>query len=674
MKSGKLKYLLPLLMICFQIRAQGKMFVNQIGYLPQSEKIVVGSTGADSFYVVDVQTGKRLLTKAFSKHFVNDPLSGMDLKVGDFSEFKTEGRFRIEDNIGNESFEFAIGKSVFNDLARTVQKAYYFQRCGTALTMNYAGKYFRNACHQADGYFHSTTGKKGFHYAVGGWHDAGDFGKYIVNAGVTVGTLLLAYELFPEYFSADDLNIPESGNGVPDLLDEIRYELEWELKMQDTSGGVFTKLTPKNFAPFVMPDQDDSKRFVYQISSAATADFCAVSAKAARIFSPFDSAFSSQCEKAASLAWQYLVNHPDIVPPGGFRNPSDTFTGEYGDSNDRDERLWAAIEMFASIGDSSCLNYYLHNVNSVGLFKNLNWRDVSDLAHLTYLTLSHPDGDLTKTMLKTSLSNFAEEIKIKTDNNGFGINIKNGEFYWGSNSMVLNNALLLIADEYFNKRSENFSYTLKALNYILGLNPLNQSFVSGFGTKRLMHPHHRQSASDDVSEPVPGLLAGGPNQYLNDPTLQSLFTTETPPALCYIDSVSSYASNEVAINWNAPLVFVAGYLNGKGVLTSVQNIEKKSLNLNSPKIKLLQNYPNPLVASVSSVANIEYHTSISGNVNVDFYNILGENITHFVAGNNLPGNYTIKLNLSDFNLTSGIYFITLRINNFSDTRKVLYLR
>ncbi len=660
------KIILLFVVITFAVTAQNRLFVNQAGYLNNGYKFVVANFPSDSFSVVAEGSSETLFRGAFSSFYNDDALSGMDLFVGDFSSFTTSGNYKIISDDGTESFPFNISDTVYNQVYRLSQKAFYFQRCGTQLVMANAGVYHHLACHTQDGFYHATTGLQGFRYAIGGWHDAGDFGKYIVNAGISVGTLLMAYEVFPNYFSADDLNIPESGNGVPDLLDEIRYELEWEMRMQDSTGGVFTKLTPKNFSGFIMPEEDNSIRFLYQISSTATADFAAQTARAYRVFLPFDSSFAASCLNAAVLAWQFLERNPSIVPPGGFVNPNDTNTGEYGDRNDRDERLWAAVELFASTGEDTYGNYYLNNYNSVGLFSSMSWQQVAPIAHLTYLlNVANPD-EATYAILKSSLSQQVLTINGNMLANGFSIPLSDGEFYWGSNGEVLNAALFLIAFDKLNQNNTNFSNISKILNYILGVNPHNQSFISGVGSKRLMHPHHRQSESDEITEPVPGLLAGGPNQYLNDPTLQNLFNEETPPALCYVDTVSSYASNEIAINWNAPLVFVAGYLNGKGIFTDVED----DFGVVPTEIKLYQNYPNPL----NPDTNINFLINRDADVNLSLFDILGRKITTLVNKRLEKGKYTVRVNSSSLNLSSGIYFYQLSTGENSITKKMVVIK
>ncbi len=652
--------------ITFSVFSQNRLFVNQAGYLSNGVKSVVANFPADSFKVVKTENLQTLFRGAFSLTFNEDALSGMDLVVGDFSSFNIPGNYKIITDDGTESFTFNISDTVYNQVYRLAQKAFYFQRCGTQLVMANAGVYHHLACHTQDGFYHSTSGHYGFRYAIGGWHDAGDFGKYIVNAGVTVGTLLMAYEVFPNYFNSDDLNIPESGNGIPDLLDEIRYELEWEMKMQDSSGGVFTKLTPKNFSGFMMPEQDNSTRYIYQISSTATADFAAQTARAYRVFLPYDSVFATSCLNAATLAWQFLEQNPSIVPSGGFVNPDDTNTGEYGDGNDKDERLWAAIELYSSTSENDYGDYYLSNFNSVGLFTSISWQQVASMAHLTYLLNVNNPNEVTFAVLKSSLSQQVLGIRGKMLANGFSIPLSDGNFYWGSNGSVLNDAILLIAFDKLNQNDDDFNYISKILDYILGLNPHNQSFVSGVGVNRLMHPHHRQSQSDGITEPVPGLLAGGPNQYLNDPTMQDLFNDNTPPALCYVDTVSSYASNEIAINWNAPLVFVAGYLNGKGNLTEVE----EDLGAVPTDIKLYQNYPNPF----NPDTNINFSINHITDVNLSVFDVLGRKIATLVNKRLGKGKYSFRVNSSSLNLSSGIYFYQLNAGQHSFTKKMVVIK
>lgn len=310
-----------------------------------------------------------------------------------------------------------------------------------------------------------------------------------------------------------------------------------------------------------MPQGDPGTRYIYAISSTAAADFAAVMARAARVYRSFDSALADTCQSAAQRAWSYLEANPSIVPAGGFKNPSDTFTGEYGDSDDRDERLWAAAELYHTVGLDVYRNYYGSRYTSKGLFTgSMSWPNLTAMAHLTYLTCRRQGVDTSiQLQLQQSLTSYCDNLVAKRNSTGFRILLKPGEFWWGCNSDLLNNAILLLIGSWKLNKQSYEDVALDQLHYILGANPHDQSFVTGLGSNPTRYPHHRPSASDGVAAPVPGLLAGGPDQYLDDDVLKRLFSTSTPPMLCYVDDVGSYASNEIAINWNAPLVVVSGY-------------------------------------------------------------------------------------------------------------------
>ncbi|RPI59965.1 MAG: T9SS C-terminal target domain-containing protein, partial [Ignavibacteriales bacterium] len=457
---------------------------------------------------------------------------------------------------------------------------------------------------------------------------------------------------------------PESGNNIPDLLDEVKYELDWLLKMQNLNGGVYFKLTKQQFESFIMPNNDSGLRYIYQLSSTATGDFVAVMAKAARIFQPFDSVFANQCLNAAVLGWTFLTTNPTIVPPGGFVNPAGTVTGQYGDNNDSDERLWAAAELFETTGEVGYHNYFISNYNQSGLINSTQyWGNVKNFALLTYLNSQKSTSSETlKNSIRNSLINYCNTLRSRVTANGFGVVINPGEYSWGSNSDILNKALLLI--NAFEETSNNNYYeaAIFQLNYILGCNAHNLSFVTGIGTKSVRNPHHRPSASDGITDPVPGLLAGGPDQYLDDPLLQSLFNSSTPPALCYVDNVNSYASNEIAINWNAPLVFVLGYFNGEGI---------SGIDNNTPKDFLLeQNFPNPF----NPVTIIRYNLPNEAIVKIKVYDTLGSEVALLVNEKKDAGQHEIIFNANAFNLSSGVYFYKIETANYSTSKKMIYLR
>lgn len=657
-------FLITVFFFCSKINPQ--IFVNQAGYKNDLQKIFYTNIPATNFEVVDAMTGITYYIGNLQLIISNDPATGMTIKKGDFTSLNRDGNYFIRLNTNDTSYHFAINQIVYDDLYHKSLKSFYFQRCGMQLLFTYAGQYQRNICHTGDAFFHSSTGQSGFKFSRGGWHDAGDYGKYIVNAGISAATLLMAYEYFPYYFSNDNLNIPESNNGIPDILDEVKYEVQWFLNMQDISGAVYHKLTKEQFEPFVMPSQDSGIRYIYEKSSTATANFISVLAKFYRVYKNYDSTFANTCLTAALNAWNWLSNQLTIVPPGGFHNPLGTYTGEYGDNNDSDERLWAATELFEATGDQNFKEYYEFNYNTSGLFNStMNWQNVRSLAHLTYLFSNQLTTDpIIKAQLSASLNSYCNNLLSKVNSNGLGVTLNPGEYNWGSNSQVLNNAILFILSYTKNNNLNFLNAALEQLNYVTGSNANNLSFITSIGKKYPLHPHHRPSAADGIAEPIPGLIVGGPNQYLNDPVLQQHFNQNTPPALCYIDDVGSYASNEIAINWNAPLVFVSGYF--KNLSTSPVENEKEF----SPEgFYLEQNFPNPFNFST----RINWYSSQSGWQKIKLYDALGREL-RIIAEGYFDAGFHSELFSIDNLLPSGVYYYQLSQGRSIVSKKMIYLK
>ena len=650
------------------------VLVNQAGYLPGEAKFVYFLSAADSFMVIDQSNGTAYFADTLHLTAVKDPSTGNRTYRGDFSALTRTGTYVVATTNGDTSFPFVVSPSAYNDVAQKSIKGFYYQRCGGALLASNAGVYARAACHTHDGVYHSTTGKTGSHVCTGGWHDAGDYGKYTVNAGVSVGTLLLAYELSPATLQADNLNIPESGNGVPDILDEVRYELAWLLTMQDSAdGGVYFKVTTENFDGFEMPSSDAATRYIYQKSSTATGDFCAMMAQAARVYQPFDTAFSSQCLAAARRAWVWLSANSSIVPAGGFQNPAGTNTGGYGDTYDADERLWAAAELFETTGEDTYHSYFKNHYNDPGVFTQpMSWPNVGALAQAEYLFGSQTGTIASiKTSLHNGLITYCSSLLSVVDADGLNVSLLPTNYIWGSNSNVLNNAIMLILGW---KEGGNADYkraALQQLNYILGCNRLDRTFVTGVGTVSPMNPHHRPSYSDGVVAPIPGLMVGGPDHGLDDAILASMFNSSTPPARCYADNWQSYASNEIAINWNAPLVFVSSYFSASSATGFAEPIHADVPS----SLALRQNYPNPFNPTTTiqyTVGGVRGQASGLSAVRITVYDVLGRVVSTLVDARQAPGTYEVRFDAS--HLGSGVYFYRLEVDNQTATRAMTLIR
>jgi endoglucanase len=649
-----------------------KVAVDQAGYLATARKVAVFSSTADSFQVVNADTRTVVFRGPGVLGRSNDPATGLNLYNADFSALVAQGRYFLRTSAGDSSVKFLISDTVYQSVYRATMRSYYFQRCGTALTQAVAGPWYHSACHvSTDGAFHATAESTGTVDVIGGWHDAGDYGKYVVNAGVTVGTLLMAYDFFPVRFAADNLQIPESGNGVPDILDEVRFELDWLFKMQAAGGGVFFKVTKPSFEAFVMPNNDGGQRYIYRISSTATGDFAAMMARASQSFKPFDTAFAAKCLSAAVKAWGYLQVHPSIVPPGGFKNPSGTSTGEYGDTDDSDERLWAAAELYLANGDSTAHKYFLDNYSSKGIISSgIGWPTVRSLAEIAYLKGVVPGANATvKQNIRQSLMSYCQGVIALRDGSGFRSAIASNNYWWGSNSTVLNNGLVLLIGRDQGGSDEWEAAALEQLHYVLGVNAHIFSFVTGIGTRSAMHPHHRPSESDGVVAPVPGLVVGGPNHSVgDDAVLTSRFTSSTPPALCYVDTMPSYASNETCINWNAPLVFLAGYFARSSSSASVVPPPATQ----PEELWLGQNYPNPFNGSTIITFSLPRQMDLVLRV-VD---ILGRDVDSIRLGLLSPGFHQTVWKTGEARISSGSYYYSLASSGrqVSGVRSLLLLR
>lgn len=519
-----------------------KVAVNQIGYKPDDKKIVVvksDRTDDESFIICNASTNETVYTGTLGA-VINDPGAGMDVRQGDFSDFNALGDYYIVTEEGT-SYKFTVSEDPYKDVYKDAVLMLYRQRCGMAVEGDAAGYAAHGECHLDEAVIYSNEGVT--KDVTGGWHDAGDYGRYTVSGAEAVADLMMAYRDYK--IEDDDLGIPESGNGIPDILDEARYELDWMLKMQDEeTGGVYHKVTGLAFPDTVPPEEETATMYLMPISTTATGDFAAVMAMASQIYKDIDPEFSETAFAAAEKAWEYVK---DIDDTKGYTNPSDVSTGEYPDTNTKDEIYWAAAELYLAGRDDleDTVKGYIKDEKIIG---GLGWIDMGTYA----------DYDLARSG-KAGVAEDAKAELVKDADEAVGKMVEAGYFTsmgdnypWGSNMTAANQSQLLQMAYAVTGDEKYKEYAALQLDYLFGTNAMGYCFVTGYGTYSPKDPHHRPSQITDGV--INGMLVGGPNGGLEDPYAKTVLEGQSP-AMCYVDSSQSYATNEVAIYWNSPLIY-----------------------------------------------------------------------------------------------------------------------
>ena len=549
--------------LCAQT-ATDSIRLNQVGFYPGGAKlaVVLGAKGG-KFTVTTSDRRTTVFTGTLRR-----ARAGQLVSTADFSGFKTPGTFVVNVPGTGVSYPFQIGKEVHAPLARAALKSYYYQRASMALPARYAGQWSRPAGHPDNHVLvhpSAATAQRPAGTVIAaprGWYDAGDYNKYVVNSGITLGTLLSLYEDFPEYCATLRTDIPESTNALPDLIDESLWNLRWMLAMQDPNdGGVYHKLTNAAFDGMVMPIEARTPRYVVQKSTAATLDFAAVMAQFSRVARRFERqvpGLADSCLQASTRAWQWAQAHPRVL----YRQKelSAQFapaisTGEYGDQDLQDEVAWAAAELFITTRQSG---YY--EVLRPALQQALTLPSWSQVHALAFYTLARfrarlpapaqADAALVRRRILTLADTLAAGVEQRPYQTAMGR--KRTDFAWGSNANAANQGIAFVQAYRLSGNKRYLRLALSNLDYLLGRNATGYSFVTGYGTKTPQHPHHRLSEADGIAAPLPGFLVGGPNPGRQD----GCTYPSAQPDKAYTDQLCSYASNEVAINWNAPFVYL----------------------------------------------------------------------------------------------------------------------
>jgi endoglucanase len=372
-----------------------------------------------------------------------------------------------------------------------------------------------------------------------------------------------------------ELNIPESGNGLPDLLDEAKWELEWMLKMQvpegnEQAGLVHHKVHDDDWSALgTLPLlSEKTPRHLRPVSTAATLNLAAAAAQASRIFAKLDPAFAARCKAAAIRAWDAAEKHAALLITGSDHKGG----GAYEDQDVTDERFWASAELFLTTREARYENavkksaHFLHpqaQTSGADTYQAMDWQSTEALGTLSLALDPKSLSADARERSKKSIVDVAERFLSLSRADGFGQPYAGTHYTWGSNSFLLNNGIILAYAHAFTGERRFLEGAVSTMDYILGRNALGKSYVTGYGSRPLMNPHHRMwahSIAPKFPPPPPGIVSGGPNSDLQDPYSKSA-NLGCVGQTCFVDHIDAYSANEVAINWNAELAWLSAYLN-----------------------------------------------------------------------------------------------------------------
>lgn len=580
--------------------------VNQLGYLPHSNKLAVWvSADPEPRSWRLVSSAGEQLAEGETLALGPDDSSGDPVHLIDFTRFAGPGDgFAIE--VGPaRSDAFSIQPTLYRSLGREALRFFYHMRSGTPIKRPHAegAQWVRPAGHRPDEAHCAPDA--GCDYALdvtGGWYDAGDQGKYVVNGGFSVWLLQNAHERGQVLAGAtpllgDDIaNLPESGNGIPDVLDEARWELEFLLAMQIPEGKPLAGMAHHKMhdadwtALGTAPHEDQQPRVLRPPSTAATLNLAAASAQAARLWARYDRSFAQRCLGAAERAFRAALRHPQRLAPA----TDDRGGGAYADDVVGDEFYWAAAELLLSTGKAEYLEQLDTSrfdgplgedllIGDAGSASAVTWRSVAALGQISLALVGRvarkASGQRQRSRrlppkrrrrYQRQLQQAAEHVLVTQSRQGYRFPMRaavHGQYPWGSNADVLGNMLLLGSAADWGGGARFAEGVVGGMDYLLGRNAMGQSYVTGFGTRPLRHPHHRfwaQQANPAYPEPPPGALSGGPNSRLQDPYMRAAGLQGCPPQKCFVDHIEAYSVNEVAINWNAALTWAAAWLDERG--------------------------------------------------------------------------------------------------------------
>ena len=565
------------------------LYVNQLGYLPNGPKVatLVHPSLEPVRWSLKTSSGE-LLANGNTQPFGFDPSSGFDTHQINFGKFPNSVTNVYLEAGGARSDVFSIRPDLYDELPVDALSYFYLVRSGIDISREIAGREFgRPAGHTADRAtrcLDKSTSKVIYgapwtcDYKLdvsGGWYDAGDFGKYVVNGGIAVAQVLSSYERALYYSGSKSkiinakLRNDNASNNLPDVLAEAKWQLDFLMRMQVPEGQEYAGMAHHkmhgvewNGLP-LWPHKDPIRRTLHRPSTAATLNLAAVTAQAARLFQPYDAAYANQLITASKRAHSAALKTPDLLAPSSGGQYGG---GDYNDDDVTDEFYWADVELFISTGDTNYLNRIKASKYwSSGVFRpgGIDWQFLAGLARLQLALIPNALPDQDRLFVQRSVLAAADNYIAMQDNEAFDIMYQADEgLGWGSNSSVLQNMVVVAAAYDLVKDKTYLNAVRKGMDYILGRNVMGISYVTGYGTRSSQNQHARIFAKnlDPAFPPMPkGALAGGPNSIPADEIAINELEGCAPQA-CYIDHHKSFSTNEIAVNWNAALSWVSAFL------------------------------------------------------------------------------------------------------------------
>lgn len=528
-------------------------FVNQCGYMPKGEKKVTFRSEKPVHFFVVKSDGTRVFEADADKAIENTSTLETNY-VGDFSVVTEPGQYYVLSESNGESDSFRIGEDAYDEVFQKSMEFFYMQRCGHDIPKSAGGAYAHIACHTSLAEVYGKPEEK--KEVSGGWHDAGDYGRYVGPGAMAVAQLLYAWERNQAF--CEKYISPEGQSGkLPAFLEELKYELDWMCKMQREDGALYHKATCHSFCGFIMPQEEQDTMILSPVSVTATCDFAAVTAMAIRFYAPYDAEYAKKLEQVAKKAYEASKK---MELQGGFKNPSDIHTGEYGDAQDSDERYWAAAELYKAFGEETYRQDF-EQLAEEQLYEGYGWADMGSYGNLAYLSTTYPVNEqLTERIKNLMLEKGKERLDI-TCADGYGTALTDKEYVWGCSMNAANNGLHMFDAFRLTGDRAYLEGAMSQIHYLLGRNSLGLCLVTGCGTDAVKYPHHRPSGF--VGKAMPGMLSGGPCNWYADAIVKGMIPKGTAPAKVFADMTGSYSTNEVTIYWNSALLMLLASVRGE---------------------------------------------------------------------------------------------------------------